>query len=85
MQWGRGAGAGDAEKTASETSTKRKAPPMAILVVESSEVCLFFLFFFVCGPNKCCGNMKRVFIQLRATCSLVELAREGCGGERERF
>lgn len=50
---------------------------MAILVVESSEV---FLFFFVCGPNKCCGNMKRVFIQLRATCSLVELGREGCGG-----
>lgn len=64
-------GAGDAEKTASETSTKRKAPPMAILVVESSEVFLFF-----CGPNKCCGNMKRVFIQLRATCSPVELGRE---------
>lgn len=37
-------GAGDAEKTASETSTKRKAPPMAILVVESSEVFLFFLW-----------------------------------------
>lgn len=51
---------------------------MAILVVESSEVWLFFVF--VCGPNKCCGNMKRVFIQLRATCSLVELVREGCGG-----
>lgn len=36
-------------------------------------------FLFVCGPNKCCGNMKRVFIQLRATCSLVELGREECG------
>lgn len=49
---GRGAGAGDAEKTASETSTKRKAPPMAILVVESSEVFLFFLFFlFVAQTN----------------------------------
>lgn len=43
---GEAAVAGDAEKTASETSTKRKAPPMAILVVDSSEVFLLFFFSF---------------------------------------
>lgn len=61
---GRGAGAGDAEKTASETSTKRKAPPMAILVVESSEVFLFFSFFFCLWPKQMLWQHEKGFYSI---------------------